>query len=161
MSRDIGPLGAVARAGVGVALLAPGLLDGPNWWDAAAAAAAYPLLASMTAAALTRLTRLRLVQSSVTGRWSAAEAGASLAVGVIVLLMGTALTFLSPVDAPSLLLFFGGSMLLAALLGYAGCEVLALPNLLLGRRDALWCLLFSPVDSREADSAVAAGQSEL
>lgn len=47
------------------------------------------------------------------------------------------------------LLFFGTSMLLAALRGYAGCEVLAITNWLLRRDDQLGCLIFNPVDRLE------------
>ncbi len=64
--------------------------------------------------------------------------------------------YLTPVYAPALwftsdaaLLFYGASMLLAALRGYAGCEVLAVSNWLLGRDDQVGCLLFWPVDHLE------------
>jgi hypothetical protein len=48
------------------------------------------------------------------------------------------------------LLFYGGSMLVAAARGYAGCEVLAVSNGLLGRDDQIGCALFWPVDTLEA-----------
>jgi hypothetical protein len=64
--------------------------------------------------------------------------------------------YLTPWYAPALavtsdaaLIFYGTSMLLAALRGYAGCEVLAVPNWLLGRDDQVGCLLFAPVDQLE------------
>ena len=44
------------------------------------------------------------------------------------------------------LLFFGGSMLLAAARGTGGCEVLAFSNWVLGREDEVGCLVFEPVD---------------
>jgi hypothetical protein len=47
------------------------------------------------------------------------------------------------------LLFYGTSMLLAAVRGYAGCEVLAVSNWLLGRDDQIGCLLFWPIDHAE------------
>ena len=47
------------------------------------------------------------------------------------------------------LLFYGASMLLAAARGYAGCEVLAVPNWLLRRDDQVGCVLFAPVDAAE------------
>jgi hypothetical protein len=47
------------------------------------------------------------------------------------------------------LLFYGASMLLAAVRGDAGCEVLAVPDWLLGRDDQVGCALFWPVDHRE------------
>jgi len=43
-----------------------------------------------------------------------------------------------------------GATLLLAVLGRGGCEVLALPNLLLRRRDSLVCLPFSAVDAWES-----------
>ena len=63
--------------------------------------------------------------------------------------MGAALTFVSPVNGVALYVFFGLSMLLAALRGYDGCEILALPNLILRRQDAIWCPLYTPIDADE------------
>ncbi len=51
--------------------------------------------------------------------------------------------------ADGVLLFYGVSMLLAAIRGYAGCEALAIPNWLLKRDDQLGCLFFSPIDDVE------------
>ncbi len=51
------------------------------------------------------------------------------------------------------LLFYGVSMLLAALRGYAGCEVLALSNWLLHRDDQVGCVLFTPIDALERRGA--------
>jgi hypothetical protein len=49
----------------------------------------------------------------------------------------------------AVLVFYGLSMLLAALRGYAGCESLAISNWLLKRNDQLGCLVFGPVDYAE------------
>jgi len=49
----------------------------------------------------------------------------------------------------AVLVFYGLSMLLAALRGYAGCEALAISNWLLKRDDQLGCLVFGPVDYTE------------
>jgi hypothetical protein len=64
--------------------------------------------------------------------------------------------YLTPWYAPALrftsdaaLLFYGSSMLLAALRGYAGCEVLAISNWLLRRDDQVGCVVFSPIDQLE------------
>ncbi len=64
--------------------------------------------------------------------------------------------YLTPDYVPALwatsdaaLAFYGASMLLAALRGYGGCEVLAVSNWLLRRDDQLGCLLFAPVDYLE------------
>lgn len=45
--------------------------------------------------------------------------------------------------------FYGASMLLAAMRGYAGCEVLAVSNWLLRRDDQIGCLVLSPIDNLE------------
>lgn len=47
------------------------------------------------------------------------------------------------------LIFVGGSLLLAAVRGSAGCEFLALSNWLLHRSDQLACAVFTPIDSLE------------
>ncbi len=47
------------------------------------------------------------------------------------------------------LVFYGVSMLLAALRGYSGCEVLAISNWILGRDDQVGCLVLGPVDDLE------------
>ncbi len=64
--------------------------------------------------------------------------------------------YLTPLYAPALafasdatLIFYGSSMLLAAVRGYAGCEVLAASNWLLHRNDQVGCLVFAPVDHLE------------
>jgi hypothetical protein len=54
--------------------------------------------------------------------------------------------YLSEPTSDAALLFYGASMWLAAVLGYAGCEVLAASNWLLGRDDQVGCALFWPVD---------------
>ncbi len=53
------------------------------------------------------------------------------------------------VTSDAVLLFVGGSMVLAALRGYAGCELLALSNWLLRRCDQIACAVFTPIDSLE------------
>ncbi len=49
----------------------------------------------------------------------------------------------------AVLLFYGLSMCLAAIRGYAGCEALAFSNWLLNRDDQVGCLFFSPIDYAE------------
>lgn len=53
------------------------------------------------------------------------------------------------VTSDAVLLFVGGSMVLAALRGYAGCELLSLSNWLLRRYDQIACAFFTPIDSLE------------
>jgi hypothetical protein len=47
-------------------------------------------------------------------------------------------------------LFYGATLLAAAWRGQPGCEVTAIPNLLLGRDDQIGCPTFSPIDEVEA-----------
>lgn len=47
----------------------------------------------------------------------------------------------------AVLIFYGFSMLLAAVRGYSGCEVLAISNWLLLRNDQIGCLVFKPFDA--------------
>lgn len=42
--------------------------------------------------------------------------------------------------------FIGSSLVVIAVLGHPGCEVLAFPALISGRRTHLACILFSPLD---------------
>lgn len=53
------------------------------------------------------------------------------------------------VTSDAALIFYGASMVLAAVRGYAGCEVLAASNWLLRRDDQVGCLLFAPIDHAE------------
>ena len=56
--------------------------------------------------------------------------------------------------------FYGASMLLAAVRGYAGCEVLAVSNWLLRRDDQVGCVVFLPVDAVETWLTGAATQKQ-
>jgi hypothetical protein len=57
--------------------------------------------------------------------------------------------YLMEATSDAALIFYGTSMLLAALRGYAGCEVLAVSNWLLRRDDQIGCAVFWPVDYLE------------
>jgi len=48
--------------------------------------------------------------------------------------------------AAGAILFVGLSLILIAAIGHPGCEVLALPALILGRRTHLACIAFTPID---------------
>jgi hypothetical protein len=50
---------------------------------------------------------------------------------------------------PLAVLLYGASMLLAAVRGYGGCEVLAVSNWVLRRNDQVGCLVLAPVDHLE------------
>ncbi|MFQ5479610.1 MAG: hypothetical protein ACE5E4_13455 [Candidatus Binatia bacterium] len=60
------------------------------------------------------------------------------------------LLFVYPPTRVATLLFYGISLLIAAVRGYAGCEVLAISNWLLRRDDQVGCVVFSPLDALES-----------
>jgi len=47
------------------------------------------------------------------------------------------------------LIFYGTSILLSGVRGYAGCEILAISNLILHRDDQMGCAVFTPIDLAE------------
>ena len=58
--------------------------------------------------------------------------------------------FAHPATVGSAMLFYGGSMLLAATRRSGGCEVTAISNAVLDRDDQVGCVLFAPLDLAEA-----------
>ncbi len=83
--------------------------------------------------------------------------GARLALGIAFLgALGFSLGFSGPYGtSPDLIVkaflgFLGVSLVLAAAVGQPGCEVTAIPNLVLRTNRSLWCCLFSPIDALEA-----------
>ena len=136
--RRIGPVGTVPRlAGAGALIwVAVGQGDGVQWWDAALGLALFPGV--VLAAQLLRLRYTRDTLQATNGL------GFCLTTGV------AAALFLVEATQDAALLFFGSSLVLAALRGYAGCEVLAISNWLLRRNDQVGCLVYSPIDELEA-----------
>ena len=144
--RRIGPVGTTARVILGLVLLGSvvrGHVAGdfvPSPWVLGLVGFPAVLLSWQWLRA--RRTRARL---SATG-----PVGHTVNIAVFLAL------YLTPSYAPPLeftsdaaLLFYGASMLLAAVRGYAGCEVLALSNWLLRRDDQVGCVVFFPVDAVE------------
>lgn len=144
--RAIGPLGTIARfvgGGAMVATVVVGHATGtfqPLPW-----LVGLVVLPAIAVAAQAFRARRDLPPLRMTGPLSA----------VLTLAVFLAL-WLTPYYAPALwatsdaaLLFFGGSMLLASLRGYAGCEILAVSNWLLRRDDQVGCIVYSPIDRLE------------
>lgn len=153
--RTIGPIGTAARVVIGSLIVVAALaLDPPRrgitWWEVVAVLVVLPAIAVGAAAVIDTGYRRRPEGATRTrAPWSAAQAQAAALVIVTVAAVGTALTFLTPMHPIAIYLFFGLSMLLAAVRGYPGCEMLALPNMVLRRSDAIWCPLYTPLDSAE------------
>jgi hypothetical protein len=137
--RGIGPLGTIARVLVGGLLLASvtwgHLTRGfdPSAWLLGLVGFPALLVAGQWLRARRTSTPLR-----ATG-----PVAHALNVAVFVVL------YLLEPTSDAALLFYGASMWLAAVRGYAGCEVLAVSNWLLRRDDQVGCAVFWPVDQLE------------
>lgn len=141
-TRDIGRVGTLARLVGGVPLIAvPIAGHGISWWDLAGALIALPLIAEAVAGAF----RLRHAGAKTAASNRARAAGAI----VLVVVIATALTFVTPIDGGAIWMFFGASMLLAAVRGYAGCELLTIANAFSGRREQMNCLVYDRIDEAE------------
>jgi hypothetical protein len=133
--RRIEPLGTIARALVGAALLAVVFAWGVEWWQVLLGLLGFPAVIALALAAVGRGSEpIRL-------GGPAGAFGNCAALCALLLISFTA-------DAAAL--WLGVSMLLGAARGYSGCETLAIPNLLTRRRDHVGCVLFAPVDALEA-----------
>jgi hypothetical protein len=150
-AREIGPIGAASRAVGGlIAITVPIALSGIGWWDVAAALIGLPLV-TLAVSALVTAGYERYAPESLARRHSICSGPACVLVGAVVG-AAIALTIATPVNGVAIWSFFGVSMLVAAVRGYAGCEVLAIPNAITGRRDRIGCILYTPIDAAEARS---------
>ena len=147
--RQIGPIGTASRiAGGLIAIAVPIALTGIGWWDVGAALVVLPAIA-MGVSLLVNAGYERFAPESLTRRSSICSGPTCVLLSTVVA-AAIALTFATPVDGVAVWSFFGVSMLVAALRGYAGCEVLAIPNAITGRRDQIGCVLYTPIDRAEA-----------
>jgi Family of unknown function (DUF6410) len=151
VASGIGRIGRVLRGFLGTLLLAAAVgWASAGWWDVVLGVVVLPLVSLAASVGLNRAVSGRGSMASVRRAWSAAQLVVAGCILVAVTVVGVGLTFVSPADGPvGLLIFLGVSMLVAAVAKYDGCEVLALPNLVLGRRDAIWCPIYSPIDTAE------------
>lgn len=147
--RAIGPIGTASRAVGGLSAIAvPIALSGIGLWDGGAALIALPLI-TVALSALVTTGYERFAPEALARRHSICSGPACVLVGGVVA-VGVALSIVTPVSGVAIWSFFGASMLVAALRGYAGCEVLAIPNVITGRRDQIGCVLYTPIDVAEA-----------
>ena len=157
LGRQIGPIGTCARILLGLVLIVFGALDADiivskghlrshlDPWSLILGVVAFPLL--MLGLQSLRA-RVRPARFEATG-----PVASALNILVFVALAAT------PLYAPQLsllgytaLVFYGASMWVAALRGYDGCEVLAIPNWIHRRDDQVGCLVFGPLDHAERRS---------
>ena len=135
--RAIGVFGTLARVVVGL-----GLLYLP-WWD-------YGLQWHDVLLGLVGFPAVVLLGQWLRLRRTTAPLRATGVVGHLVCCGIAATLLLTPATADAAALFYGTSMLLAALRGYAGCEVFAVSNWLLRRDDQVGCPVFLPIDAVES-----------
>jgi hypothetical protein len=152
--REIGVIGTAARVVLGLALLLLGVtggrvsvIHGQVGIGFEPLSVAVGLVGFPAVVLAWQWLRARIVPT----RLEATGPG-STALNMLVL----AALLLTPWYAPVLsftsvaaLVFYGASMLLAALRGYSGCEVTAISNWILDRDDQVGCLVLSPVDDLE------------
>lgn len=151
-SRAIGAWGTSARVlggGLAVGSVADGhFIEGPFKWP--------PWIVGLVA--------FPAVVAMLQSWWARRHPGSQLSMtgplGYLATTVPFPIFYLTPWYAPSLsftsdavVLFVGGSALLAGLRGYSGCEILAVPNWLLRRSDKVGCVVFSPVDSLDEQYA--------
>jgi hypothetical protein len=134
----IGPIGVAARLIVGTILIVLALFwRDPHWRDAVLGLLAFPVVIA-------------------TALWVRARARRSplRAVGPVAHLLNivvAAVLLALPETAGPTFVFYGASMLVAALRRTGGCEVTAISNLLLRRNDQVGCALFGPIDLLERE----------
>ncbi len=147
--REIGPLGTAARLiGAAVAIALPLVLDQFNGWDLLVGLVGLPLLATAGFAAV-RAAYERYVPGGIASQVGTCT-GAACWLLAIVLAAVIPLDVLTGVTFASFWLWIGASLALAAVRGYGGCEILAFPNVLTGRRDQIGCIALTPIDRAEA-----------
>lgn len=131
--RQIGPLGTAVRLCVAVVMLVYVFATGPTGTE---------LIAGLVLLPLVEMAVLWVVRPPGTPAFH------------LYGLVGYAVNFgmagvLLAVWTTPAMIFYGASILLAVVRGYAGCEILALSNLVRRRDDQLACAVFSPIDALE------------
>ena len=132
--RQIGPVGTLARVCVGTGLLIFGLTASPTVFELLVGFVVLP------AAEMLVLYAIRPQGSEPVHLYGVLGYAANF---------GTAGLLLAVWTTPATL-FYGASVLLAVVKGYAGCEIFALSNFLRRRDDQLACAVFSPLDAIES-----------
>ncbi len=148
--RRIGPIGTSARLiGGALAIALPIALHGLSWIEAGVALIALPAIAAVAAPLITAAYR-HLYPAALRSRHAICS---PLGCTLLAVMVAANAAIVAPTDANgnvTISVWLGASMLLAAARGYDGCEVLAVSNLITGRRDQIGCLLYTPIDHAEA-----------
>lgn len=134
--RAIGLWGTAARVVVGAGLIIVAVAwAGVGWLDVVLGVVVLPAIATI-------LVGLRGSKATPLRLGAAGHLVTLVIAGLLVTVM----------PAPALL-FYGATMLVAALHGSGGCEVTAVSNWLRNRDDQIGCPLFAPLDALDAHRA--------
>jgi hypothetical protein len=152
--RQIGAIGTTARIVLGLLFFCGGLIGHRLFvvhGEIRTAFEPFPVALGLIAFPAAVLA-LQWLRTRITPTRLEATGPVSTTINIVVLVA----LVLTPLYAPPLsftsnaaLVFYGASMLLAAVRGYSGCEVLAVSNWILGRDDQVGCLVLSPIDNLE------------
>ena len=152
--RQIGPIGTALRAVLGFVFLFGLGIPGGVTTIHGHYEYRFDLLSVILGAVVFPATVLALHWWSVRRRSSPLRATGTVATTINMVVLVA--LFLIPFYAPRIYfistaaaVFYGASMMLAALRGKAGCEVTAISNWVLGRDDQVGCPVFTPIDSLE------------
>jgi FtsH-binding integral membrane protein len=152
--RQIGAIGTFARVVLGLILLASGVLGGQVILINGQLRSHFQLLSFILGVVAFPLLLLGLQWLRI--RLAPARLQATSPVSQVLNILIFIALVLTPLYAPQVAflgyaaqVFYGASLLAAALRGYAGCEVLAISNWILGREDQVGCLALGPLDYAE------------
>jgi hypothetical protein len=141
-ARKIGAIGTATRVLSGLALLAlaylnrpAGVLGGLQLHDLVIGLVALPALSVAVGLGARRYLNGPMRFTGI--------AGTAVNLGALAVLFGNHYT------AGAAALFYGGTLLLAAWRGQAGCEFTLLSNVVLGRDDEIGCPLLTAIDALE------------
>lgn len=152
--RPIGPVGTTARVVIGLFLVGYGLIGGTVVVSQGQLRTGFEPLGVLLG--LIGFPAILLGWQWLRTRRDATRLEATGLVGTAINMVVFLALFLTPwyarafsFTSDAALVFYGASMLLAALRGYGGCEVLAISNWVLGRDDQVGCFVLSPIDYME------------
>ncbi len=152
--RQIGAIGTVVRVVLGTVLLLFGVLGGQVIVISGRLRSHFELLAFVLGVIAFPAVLLGLQWLRV--RFAPARLQATGPVATVLNILIFFALVSTPLYVPQLsflgyaaFVFYGASMLVAAVRGYAGCEVLAASNWILVRDDQVGCLFLGPIDAAE------------
>jgi len=152
--RQIGAIGTLARVVLGLIMLSSGVLGGQILVIHGQLRSHFQLLSFILG--VVALPGLLLGLQWLRVRLAPARLQATGPVSHVLNILIVIALISIPLSVPQLafigyaaLVFYGASLLLAALRGYAGCEVLAFSNWILGRDDQVGCLALGPLNYAE------------